>query len=62
MTELDRLREQVRRDVAELRDPQKERRATDVGLHYGRQGYVLPRNHIEDVIRSIAKEFGFNIT
>ncbi len=61
MTELERLREQVRKDLAELRHSEKECRIAEVRERYGRQGYTLPRNHIEDVVRSIAKEFGFDL-
>lgn len=61
MTELERLRERVREDLAN-RDDSVIPETTRLSQEYARNGFgaLLP-HQIEDVIRSVAKELGFDI-
>jgi len=61
MTELERLRERVREDLSN-RDDSFVPAAPQLSQEYARNGFetLLP-HQIEDVIRSVAKELGFDI-
>ncbi|WP_232494828.1 hypothetical protein [Novosphingobium kaempferiae] len=61
MGEIDRLEEQVRRDMAEIGQPMSIRSAASIASQYQRLGHSLPVDETVAIVRKVAAEMRFTV-